>query len=801
MRGLGIVLGVLGLIPIGSPAPASDDASGPRPVFGPPLEIPLSITGTFGEPRANHLHTGLDLSTGGRIGLPVLAIESGWVVRLLAGAGGYGRAVYLETERGELVVYGHLSRFAPPLETYLRGEQRRKGEFEINLYPDPGRFRFSRGDTLAFSGASGAGPPHLHLELRRGNRPQNPLLLGVAADDEAAPSFEAVRLHALGPLGHVNRAADWLWRASEHGEQPEAPVIPVWGWVGVEAAILDRCGFNDARLAPLEVTVSLDGILLFRRRFSELSFDRGREVRRIYGRDVPDLGVWMQRLFQWPLEGGADQAQDPSLAGWIDASTWHGEERTLSVSAVDASGGRVLWRARLLSEPAPMIADWAAREIRPGRWQVAVRLAAPADSSGLVVRCQQTPGSGPRPGPASAESDNPDVLLGPIAKSPSPGWELPRGERWFGGEITAPDGAMITLRDGRGLAVCPPIRLGAAALRTRWRIPREGVRTQEGFLTLDLVADPPPADLPEAHLLLEDGGMVPMILRPGAPQGAWRFAALFLGQSGQAREIVVEAGGKRRSRIPIGEMILLPGLETSARIRVQGQGPGHAAAAARLKLDAHPADGLLTCKWTFPGDSLWTALCCELEAQGGTHRRGELELLTPILVLEPSWWPLMRPLEILFERAGQPPGRDSTEPGDGWGLYRCDSGGRWRYEGAVSDAGGWGGRADRLGCFAILRDGLAPEARDPEPAEGRRLDRAPTELRARIRETGSGFDPQQADIILDGRSLITEFDVDQEILIARPDDPLGPGDHSWEVHIRDRAGNMSIQGFTFTVGR
>jgi len=774
---------------------ASEGASGQAPAFGPPLDIPLLITGTFGEPRSNHLHTGLDFSTGGQIGLPVLAIESGSVVRLRAGAGGYGRALYLETGRGELVVYGHLSRFATPLETYLRGEQRRRGEFEIDLYPEPDRFRFSRGDTLAFSGASGAGPPHLHLELRSDSRPQNPLLLGVAAADEAEPAFRSVRIRTLAPLAHANGVDEWLWMAPEQGEQTEVPLIPVWGWLGIEAAILDRCGFNDARLAPLEVTASLDGIAIFRRRFAALSFERGREVRRIYGRQAPGVPVWMQRLYQWPLEGGAEQTQDAELAGWIDASTWTGEVRLLTISAVDASGGRAVWQARLLSRPAPMIVDWETREIGPGRWQVAVRLAGSlADSSGLVVRYQQPPGSAP----SSPNSDDHDLPLWPIPAAPGPDWSLSFGDRWFGAEVDAPGGAIITLADAGGSALCPALRLGGSAPETRWRIPREGIRAHEGFLTLDLVADPPAGGPPRASLLLQDGSTVPLIRRPGAPEGAWRFAALQLGEAGQAREIVVQAGENRRARISIGKTIVLPGVASTDRILIRSQA---GAPAARLALEAHPADGLLISEWAFPGDSLWTELSRELAREGGRHRRGELELLTPILVLGPDWWPLVRPMEILFDGVGRPPEWNSAEPESGWGLYRCDSDRRWRYEGALRTGDGWGGRADRLGSFALLRDSLAPEAHDPVPTDRRHLSRAPGELRARIRETGSGFDPREADIILDGHHLIAEYDVDQLILSARPDDPIAPGDHSWEVHIRDRAGNMCVQGFTFTVGR
>ncbi|MBM3318883.1 MAG: hypothetical protein FJY75_13630, partial [Candidatus Eisenbacteria bacterium] len=59
-----------------------------------PLPGTLRITGTFGESRGGHLHSGIDLSTGGVTGVPVRALAAGSVVRLRAGAFGYGRALY-----------------------------------------------------------------------------------------------------------------------------------------------------------------------------------------------------------------------------------------------------------------------------------------------------------------------------------------------------------------------------------------------------------------------------------------------------------------------------------------------------------------------------------------------------------------------------------------------------------------------------------------------------------------------------------------------------------------------------------
>src|SRR5262245_38319134 len=77
-----------------------------------PLErTPREIVSAFGEYRYDHLHAGLDLSTGGAVGLPVRALGDGEVVRLKVEWRGYGRALYLRLRDGRRIVYGHLERY------------------------------------------------------------------------------------------------------------------------------------------------------------------------------------------------------------------------------------------------------------------------------------------------------------------------------------------------------------------------------------------------------------------------------------------------------------------------------------------------------------------------------------------------------------------------------------------------------------------------------------------------------------------------------------------------------------------
>lgn len=182
------------------------------PPLGPPLERlpmdpPLVSTGGFGETRANHFHAGFDFSTGGAVGRPVLAPGAGWVERVRASGVGYGRSIYLKLHDGRLIVYGHLDAFADPVAAYVDSAQRVLGQYEQDLWPEGRRFPVKAGQVVAWSGNSGAGGPHLHVEVRRGDFALHPLRAGFPLLKPAAPRLDSVTFDPLDDTSTVARRA------------------------------------------------------------------------------------------------------------------------------------------------------------------------------------------------------------------------------------------------------------------------------------------------------------------------------------------------------------------------------------------------------------------------------------------------------------------------------------------------------------------------------------------------------------------------------------------------------------------
>ncbi len=183
----------------------------PQDTFRSPLDIPLILAGTFGELRSNHFHSGIDIKTQQRQGLPVYAIGDGSVTRIKISLWGYGKAMYVAHPNGYTSVYAHLKKFSPEIEEYIKKVQYKKQSYQVEVFPDYGEVKVGKGEVIAYTGnTGGSSGPHLHFEIRSSitEKPTNPLLYGLEVRDATNPVMSQIFAYPLSKDAIINQSTD-----------------------------------------------------------------------------------------------------------------------------------------------------------------------------------------------------------------------------------------------------------------------------------------------------------------------------------------------------------------------------------------------------------------------------------------------------------------------------------------------------------------------------------------------------------------------------------------------------------------
>ncbi len=254
----------------------------PKNYFINPLEIPLVLSGTFGELRTNHFHAGLDIKTQKVVGHKVLASADGYVSRINVSLWGYGNAIYITHPNGYTTVYGHLQKFSPEIDAYVRKKQYEKESFTIRLYPKSSDLKVNKGDVIALSGNSGSsGGPHLHYEIRDvKSNILNPMLFGTSVPDHKNPTIQNVFAYSKNGASQVNQSSkivQLVFNRQYDGDLLANP-INAYGEIGFGINAYDRLdgAINRNGLYSLEMIVN--GEKVFQFTVNKFSFDESRLI-------------------------------------------------------------------------------------------------------------------------------------------------------------------------------------------------------------------------------------------------------------------------------------------------------------------------------------------------------------------------------------------------------------------------------------------------------------------------------------------------------------------------------------------
>lgn len=168
--------------------------------FSPPLPIALTASGSFGEIRSNHFHSGVDYRVGGKEGMPVYAVADGVIARIKVQEVGFGRALYIDHNNGYTSVYAHLQRYSDTIEKWVFAEQYSRKSYGIDWFPSNEKkyIRVKKGDIIGYAGNSGTSfGAHLHFEIRntKTERILNPLKYGFNIQDDYSPVINLFKIY------------------------------------------------------------------------------------------------------------------------------------------------------------------------------------------------------------------------------------------------------------------------------------------------------------------------------------------------------------------------------------------------------------------------------------------------------------------------------------------------------------------------------------------------------------------------------------------------------------------------------
>ena len=227
----------------------------PQGYFGSPLKGDLGLSATFAESRIGHFHSGLDIRTGGAVGLPVLAVADGYVSRVSVSPWGGGKILYIKHPNGYTSVYMHLSDYVGPIGRWVKEQQYKAQSYSIVEDVPEGLLPVRKGQMVALSGnTGGSAGPHLHFELRETGtgRTINPLLFGIPYRDSMKPAIRGLRIYPM--------VGNSIGRSYDVGKENTATVDGPF-CLGIYAT--DAAEGSTPKNGPERIEVYLDDELFF----------------------------------------------------------------------------------------------------------------------------------------------------------------------------------------------------------------------------------------------------------------------------------------------------------------------------------------------------------------------------------------------------------------------------------------------------------------------------------------------------------------------------------------------------------
>lgn len=253
------------------PQVSADSAS-----FVNPFAHPITLSGNFGELRANHFHGGLDFKTGGVTGKAVRALADGYISRIRV-THGSGYVLDVAYDNGYTTINRHLEAFVGEIARRVEDLQYEQESWEVEIVPEVGEYPVERGQIIAYSGNTGYSfGPHLHLDVIETVTDEYvdplPFFTGQVKD-HTAPRAQGIMLFPQRGRGVVNGKAARQAFALNGTEG-----ITAWGEIGAGIRAYDYMDGVHNRYGVHTVILEVDGQEIFRSVVDRFAYAENRYI-------------------------------------------------------------------------------------------------------------------------------------------------------------------------------------------------------------------------------------------------------------------------------------------------------------------------------------------------------------------------------------------------------------------------------------------------------------------------------------------------------------------------------------------
>ncbi len=717
-----------------------------------PVRGEIDLASGFCDYRVAHFHGGVDIRTGGVEGREVYAPVDGYIWRIRYSYTGFGKALYLRDKAEFIYVFGHLSRLSDKLEKLVESRQYEMKRYYLDDEFESDSLPVKKGDLIAYSGQTGAGPPHLHFEKRTGdNKPLNPLAEGFPLPDKVPPTIEGVGFlfnDSCSLFSNGNRRFFILVKPVRGTSSYVLDTVPYFDApFGLEVKASDKIRPGGPELNIFKASLYIDDYLFHEIEFDRYDYNETRLVDLCFdyipASENNDFRTVLFQQSRLRFSGSKSQYQGggvfPSAAS--DDFGLH----KARIEVWDAAGNRSSVEFSFVYGPRINLVE-----------------VEQVDSSTIFLH----------PTPESQNLDLKGMMV--FGAGSKGGW------RALGRERVIPKGSFdyrVNLPSGKDKLKAYKIRIigqsgwikdeqyASPAVKGKVKYSLD-YRLGEGGIFFKVGASEPWLSPPSIGIVYDDGYVGKIDTRPLSSS---TFGAYYCDINISSKIIRFEVYDRKGATLAKKEVSI-------------------ALAGGNELAEQYPDSGDF--RISYSQKNFYSPIYVEISKAGGWSSKSK-NMLTPVYKIEPEVQAVAEPVTLTFRYSGAADGKIGVcrDTKDGWVWTKSEFASGRIYA-----------KSGLLGKFALIRDVEPPEIYVTYPGNRKIITQTMPEITCRLTDDLSGIEDDRGIVVhLDGQWLIPEYDPEGGILKTAPEKKLTAGVHQLEIRATDAAGNSRVAKSSFTV--